>query len=146
MILDALLALDPTPQDYTDTDAYTTNTVDLSSVTPNREIGAGEPMSVVFVITTAAAGSTDTTDFLAVNSANANLSSHTEVAVRRVANALLTAGAIIDLRIGSGSITSRYLGGRVELGSGDTVSAEAYVMPSSFVQSFKSYANGYTVS
>jgi hypothetical protein len=146
MLLDAFEALARTPQDVTDTDAYTTNAKDLGSVTPNREIGAGEPLSIIFAVTTAAAGSTDTTDFLAVQSANANLSSHTELAVKRIANALLTAGALVVLPIPAGSVTARYIGGRVELGSGDTISIESYIIPSSFVQSFKAYASGFLVS
>lgn len=146
MILDGLLALASTAQDITDSDAYTTNTIDLEVADPQRDVFAGEPMSVVFIVTTAAAGSTDTTDFLAVNSANANLSSHAELAVRRVANANLTAGAIIDLPIGSNAPPLRYVGGRVELGSGDTVSIKAYLIPSSFVQAFRAQASGFLVS
>lgn len=148
MFLDALAQL-ADAQAVTDTDAYTTNTYDLGAATVARRVGTGERLSVVFVVTTAGAGDsasfTDTFDFIAVQSANANLSSHTAIIQRRVAGALLTVGAIIDVPLPAGMPTARYLGGRVELGSGDTITVDAYIMLSQQVQNFVAYAKGYAV-
>lgn len=146
MYLDAqnLLA---SAQAVTDTDAYTTNTLDLGNVTPKRQIGTGVAMCLVFIVDVAAAGSTDTTDLIVVQSVNANLSSHDEVIKRRIANASLTAGSIHELDIPQGFPTKRYLGGRVELGTGDTLTISCYILPRSLVDGFKAYyATGVLIS
>jgi hypothetical protein len=127
-------------QAVTDTDAYMTNVIlDHGNVTPKRDPYAGEPMCLVFQVGVAAAGSTDTTDFIAVQSANSNLSSHTEVAKRRIANALLTAGSLHIVPLPPGVQTTRYGGGRVELGSGDTVTVSCWLAPLKDVQQYDRY-------
>jgi len=151
MILDALLQLSDA-QAVTSADAYSTNTIDLGNVTPKREIGSGEPMALLINVTTAAAGDgtpasfTDTFDFMLVQSVNANLSSHTVIAQRRVAGALLTAGALVVIPIPPGTPTARYLGARYELGTDDTITVDAWIAPMSFVPVLaKAYAKGYVI-
>lgn len=148
MILDKLLELSKA-QAVTDADAYSTNTFDVGNPEVLRRIGDGEPLAIVVVVTTAAAGSgasfTNAFDFIAVQSANANLSAHDEMVKRRVPAAELTAGAVIVLDIPPGRPTKRHIGARYELGTGDTISVSAYVVPRSFVHQFVAYANGYVV-
>lgn len=129
--------------------AYTTNTVDLDNPSVANRIGSGEDLTTVWVVTTSAAGDsasfTDTFDFLVVSSAAENLSGHTELIKRRIAAALLVAGYTFEVPIPKGRPTQRYIGGRVEVGSGDTVSVSCYIVPRDFVQDFTAYAKGYAV-
>lgn len=148
MFLDALAQL-ADAQAVTDTDAYTTNTYDLGAATVARRVGTGEDLSLIFVVTTAAGGDsasfTDTFDFMLVQSANANLASHTTIIQRRVAGALLTVGSIIDIPFPKSRPTARYIGGRVEVGSGDTISLDAYIVLHQQVQDWIAYAKNYAV-
>lgn len=148
MILDKLLELSKA-QAVTDADAYSTNTLDVGNPEVLRRIGDGEPLAIVVVVTTAAGNSggsfTNAFDFIAVQSANANLSSHDEMVKRRVPATELTVGAVIVLDIPPGRPTKRYIGARYELGTGDTITVSAYIVPRSFVPQFVAYANGYVV-
>ncbi len=147
-ILDALTMLSD-GQAVTDTDAYSTNTIDLGDVTPNRSIGDGEPLAIVVTVDVGPAepaGSlTDAFDFIAVESVNANLGSHAVMCQRRVAAALLTAGAMVVLPIPPGLPTSRYIGARYEVGTGDTITVSAHLVPLSFISKLKTYARGYVI-
>jgi hypothetical protein len=144
MIIDALTKIADSLA-VTDTDAYTTYSVDLGNVTPKRAVGAGEPLALVFIPMVAAAGSTDTTDLIQVTSANATLSSHIELLSWRVANASLTAGSIFVMPFPSGAnLYRRYIGGRVELGSGDTITVDAYILPLSDALKLETYADNVT--
>lgn len=151
MIHDSLLQLSDA-QAVTSADAYSTNTIDLGSTTPVREIGSGEPMALLVNVTVAAAGDgtpasfTDTFDFMVVQSDNANLSSHDVVIQRRVPGAQLTAGALVIVPIPPGRPTKRYLGARYELGTDDTITVDAWIAPLSFVQALaKAYPKGYVI-
>ena len=143
MILDALTQL-ADGLAVTDADSYTTYSYDLGNVDPKREVGTGEPLALVFSVGVAAAGSTDTCDFIAVQSANADLSSHTPLSTRRITIAALTVGSHHVIPIPPGSVSSRYIGGRVELGSGDTVTVDCNLIPQNFIQIYKSYADALT--
>lgn len=148
MILDKLLQL-AAAQAFTDADEVTENTVDLGNPTIKNRIGSGTRMSLVFVITTAAAGDsasvTDTCRLKAVEDTAANLSTKTEIVSRLVPAAELVAGAIVEIPLPVQKPTKRYLGGQVELGTGDTVSADCYVVPSDHVPAFVAYAKGYAI-
>lgn len=148
MILDALLQLSDA-QAVTSADAYSTNTIDLGDVTPKRQVGDGEPLALVVTVDVAAAADgasfTDTFDFMAVQSVNANLSSHDVMAQRRIPAAELVAGAVIVVPIPPGRPTKRYIGARYELGTDDTITVSAWVLPMSFVFKLKAYARGYVI-
>ena len=135
-------------QAIVDTDAYLTNRIlDFGDTTPRSDPGAGEPMCIVFCVDIAAAGSTDTSDLIAVNSENDNLAAHSEVGKRRIANALLTAGSIHIVPVPPGAITKQFFGGRVELGSGDTITVSAWYAPLSAVQQYdRYYVSGIPIS
>lgn len=146
MILDDELKL-ASVQAITDTDAYFTNKIlNLGDVTPKRDFGAGEPLCILLQVNVAAAGSTDTTDLIAVQSENSNLSSHTEVIKRRIAKASLTASSFHILPIPPGVINLQYFGGRMELGSGDTITVSAWLASlKDVVHLDKYYASGFVV-
>ena len=131
----------------TDTDALTTYSVDLGNVTPKREVGTGEPLCLVFSVGTAAAGSTDTSIFTAISSTAASLDAGVlTLAARTIANASLTAGSRHVVPIPPGSVTQRYIGGKIELGSGDTITVDCHIMPESMVGIFTNYADNVTWS
>ncbi len=148
MILDKLLKIGAA-QAFTDADEVTASSVDLGNVTPKRRVGTGERLSVIFVVTTAGAGdsgsATDTCDFAAIESAAADLGSPAVIIQRRVPSAELVVGKVIDVPLPADKPTLRYLGGKVTLGTGDTVSADVYVIPSDQVQAFAAYAKGYAI-
>jgi hypothetical protein len=149
MILDALLQVSDA-QAVTDTDAYSTNTIDLGNVTPKRQIGDGEDMCFMVTVDVAAASGAGTVedqfDFLAVQSVNADLSSHTVMQQRRVPVAELVAGAIVVVDIPPGRPTARYIGMRYEVAAGDTITVSAWLLPKSFVTKLKDYAKGYVIT
>lgn len=148
MIVDKLTQLS-SAQAVTAADAYSTNTLPLGAVTPKRRIGAGEPIALVVIVTTAAAASggtfTNTFDFMAVQSVNADLSAHDVMAQRRVPAAELVAGAVIVIDVPPDRPTKEFIGARYELGTGDTISVSAWYLPRSFVQAFLAYAKNYVV-
>lgn len=145
MILDDALKLGSS-QAVDDTDAYMNNTAfDNDSNSPHNDLGAGTPMCVVFQIEVAAAGSTDTSDFIAVQSDAQNLAGHAELAKRRVPNAQLTVGTFVIVPIPPGAVTKRWIGGRLELGTGDTATVSCWgpVPISSVQQSDRYYMSGF---
>lgn len=131
----------------TDTDAYTTYSVDLGNVTPKRDLGNGEPMALVWSVGVAAAGSTDASHFFVVYATSADLASGTiKVSDMIVANASLTAGSVHIQPIPPYIGPLRYVGGKVELGSGDTLTVDCDLVPMSMVGKYKSYADAVTWS
>lgn len=148
MILDILARL-ANAQAFSGSGAVSENTYDCGNPTIKNRVGTGTPLSLVFVVTTAAAGDsgslTDTFDFKAVEDTAEALGTKTEIISRRVPGAELVVGAIIHVPIPVNKPTKRFLGGQVALGSGDTVSADCYIIPTEHVPAFTAYAKGYTV-
>lgn len=144
MILDKLLQLSDA-QAITAGTTVSTNKVDLGSTTPAVQIGTGEPMVIVISVDVAAAGSTDTTAFAVVTDADAALGSPTVHSSVTIPNAQLTAGKIIILPIPTTiPLQERYLGLRVVLGSGDTITITAHVQPASMAS--EAYPRAYNVN
>jgi hypothetical protein len=149
MILDQLSRL-AAALAFTDADVITTYSYDLGDVTPKRRIGTGTPLALVFTVTTPAAGDsasqTDANDFQVIDSSAADLGTATKViAQRTIAGALLVAGAMVVVNIPPDAGTQRYIGGRIVMGTGDTLSANVDLVPLSHVQAFIAYNNGYEV-
>lgn len=131
--------------------AYSTNTIDLGSVTPKREIGGGEPLALVVSVDVAADFTTgdETYQFNFVQSANANLSSDDDLAMRAVsaASSGLAAGTIVVVPVPQGSVTKQYIGAQYVLaGTTPTITVTAFITLQSMLQMFKAYASGFTVS
>jgi len=116
MFLDNLLVVSDA-QAVTAT-AFSTNTIDLGSSTPKREIGTGEPLGFGVTVDVAADFTTgdETYQFDIVQSANANLSSPDVVASFVRTAAQLVAGAMVFLPIPPGWPTKQYLGLRYTTG------------------------------
>jgi hypothetical protein len=148
MIRDALTQLADGFAPTQGTTTYSTYSYDCGNVDPDREVGTGEPLCLVFSVGVAAAGSTDTTYFEAVSSSSGtDLSTDVKVlASRLIANASLTAGSVHVVPIPPGSVDQRYLGARITMGSGDTVTVDIDLVPQSFVGLYKSYADAVTWS
>lgn len=148
MILDIKLRV-ASAQAFTDADEVSDSSVDLGNPTVKRRVGAGRKLSALFVVSTAAAGdsasATDTTDLEVISSAAATLTSPTVLASRRVAAALMVAGAIFEVPIPANTPSQRYLGARVTQGTGDTASFSVYIVPSDHVQDYLAYTKGYTI-
>jgi hypothetical protein len=148
MILDKLARLDAgAPQDFSGAGAVSTDSYDLGAV--NQRTGSGEAMSIVFVVTTAAAGDsgsfTDTFDFSVVEDSASALSGAVAIETRRVPGAELVVGKVIAVAIPPGKPTKRYLGGKVAVGSGDTVSCEIFIVPAIYLQDYFATAKSYAV-
>lgn len=114
--IDALLLLSDA-QAFTAT-GLSTNTIDLSGVTPKRQVGTGRPLAVTVQIDVAAktSGGTETYEFQVIQSAAAALTTATILttiifaASGAIIATALTAGCIIVLPIPPGQPTQRYLG------------------------------------
>jgi hypothetical protein len=121
MILDKNARLDAgAAQDFSGAGAVTTDAYDLGRV--NQRIGSGERMSLIFVVTTKAAGDsgsfTDTFDFSVVSATAADLTTGQKVLeTRRIPGADLVVGKLVEVPIPVGVPLQRYLGGKVAVGS-----------------------------
>lgn len=134
--------------------AYSTNTIDLGSSTPKREIGGGEPLCLCITVDVAADFTTadETYTFAFVQSANANLSADDDLAVRAVsasggAASLLAAGAMVVVPVPPGSVTKQYIGAQYTLGgTTPSITVTAFLTLQSMLQMFKAYSDGFNIS
>ena len=128
------------------TDAVSENTIDLANVTPNRQIGTGEPMAVVINVESAGTGA-GAYRFNLLDDSDEALGSPRIIASIFPTEAELALGAILVLPVPVGFPTQRYLGIGFDNVSGSTaVTVSAYLMPLSMVQAYKSYADGFNIS
>lgn len=127
-------------------DGYSTNAIDLGNVTPKRNLGDGEPLVAVFIVDVALAGTTPTIIFNVVQSANANLSSHTVLCASQSYSSL-AAGAQVVVPIPQGAVTAQYIGAYYDVGgTSPTITVTGMVVPQSFVPRIQSYADALTIS
>ncbi len=145
MFLDALLLL--SDAQAVTADAVSTNTIDLSNVTPKRRVGTGESITVFFSVDVAADFTTtdETYAFQVIASASADLSSPTVLQQRTLTAAQLVAGAkfVVDVPIDQPQL--RYLGVNYDVGgTTPTITVTACVVPSDFVDAWMAYAKGYS--
>ncbi len=146
MLLDALARL-ADGLAVTDTDAYTTYSYDTGNITPKNDLGPGEPMALIFTVGVAASVAADDFHFFLIAATSEDLASGTvKVLDRKVAGALLTAGSLVVLPIPPLLAPLRYIGGRLELGTSDTITVDAYVVPMSFIDARKTYADSLTIT
>lgn len=123
--------------------AVSTDSIDLSSVTPKRKIGTGEPMAFVFVCTTA--GTVAATLLEVISATDAALTAGILVhATRNVPLAEMVAGAIFIIPLPPGTPTQRYLGIRATT-AGGTVSGTSWLTAQSMASiTPEHYARAYT--
>lgn len=156
MILDNLTRL-VAAQSFSSAGAVTTNSLPLKVA--GRDIGAGEPLAMVFTVTTAAAvAGTETYLFRAQTATNADGTTGAAIVATTptytVASGVfanrpdtLGVGTVVVLPIPPGAIpaTATHLAGFVVVGSSGTISCNVDVVPLSHVEeSTKKYASART--
>ena len=135
-----------------------TNVIDLSL---DRSIGNGEPMAVVFAVTTAAVVNTGDEDyqFDVEYASNAAQSTGRQLVGRRVFEGtpgapaqdsdLLVVGfrIIVPIPPTALSESEQFLGIRVTtLGTGDSIGVSAWLTPMSMIDATNDYASGYLIT
>ena len=135
-----------------------TNVIDLSL---DRSIGNGEPMAVVFAVTTAAVVNTGDEDyqFDVEYASNAAQTTGVQLIGRRVFESTPTAPAqdsdllIVGFRIivpippTALSESEQFLGIRVvTLGTGDSIDVDAWLTPMSMIDATNDYADGFLIT
>ncbi len=154
MILDNLTRL-VAAQSFSSSGAVTTNSLPLKVA--GRDIGAGEPLAMVFTVTTAAAvAGTETYLFRAQTATNADGTTGAVIiattptytvasGVFANRNDILAAGTVVVLPLPPNSIatiTATHLAGFVVVGSSGTISCNVDIIPLSHVEeSTKKYAS-----
>jgi len=145
MFLDALLLVSDA-QAFTGAATVSTNTIDLSAVTPKREIGTGEPMGFAIQVDVAAgAGSTAVIEI--IQSATANLASPTVIASFTALAAALPAGFLTFIAIPPGFPTQEFIGIReTSTGGTTTITLTSWLTTQAlFSIQAKAYAKNYVV-
>lgn len=96
--------------------AVSTNTIDLTNVTPKRDVSVGEALGFAINVEAAADFTTgnETYQFDVIQSANADLSSPDVLSSQVMTAAQLTLGKLIWAPLGE--VTKRYIGLRYTLG------------------------------
>lgn len=127
--------------------AFSTHTIDLSNVTPKRDVAVGEEIGFAVAIEVAADfTTTDETYVLqAVQSANANLSSPDVVGAVTLTSANRAIGSLVFVPLSD--ITKRYLGMQFTVGgTTPTVTVSAWLTSRRlFSKAHTYYARAYTV-
>jgi hypothetical protein len=128
--------------------AFSTNTIDLSNVTPARDLSQGEQLGFGINVEVAADFTTgdETYTFEVVQSANANLSSPDVLSSVVRTAAQLTAGTLLFLPLGA-PITKRYIGLRYTVaGTTPTITVSAWLTSRAlFSMAPTHYARAYAV-
>jgi hypothetical protein len=130
---------------------FSTNTIDLDLVTPQRDIAVGEALEFNVQVDVAAdAGNGDETyQFDFVQSANANLSSPDVLESLVITRATLVAGYTFTIPLPEGRITKRFIGLQYVLGgTTPSITVTAVLQPGKMSSLAKpqTYAKGYTIS
>lgn len=139
--------------------ALSTNVIDLSQ---DRSIGSGEPMAVVFNVEVAAdqtSGDEDYTFAIEVASDDGITTARKELGRLAFESGtptapaldadLLVAGFVFAIPIPPAalSMSEQYLGVRYTLaGTTPTITVSAHLVPQSFIQDDKYFADGFTIS
>ena len=126
-------------------DAVSTNVVDLGAI---RQLGAGEPISVFIAVTVAADTSSgdETYSFEVQTDDNVGFASPTTLIDQDLPRAYLTAGRLIIINLPIDRL-ERYLRLNYDTGgTTPTITVTAWVAPTSFAQTYSSYADALTIS
>jgi hypothetical protein len=143
MFVDALCQL--SEDQAVTADAVSENTFDAGNVTPKRQLGTGEPMCVVMVIT-AIGTNTGSAKIQAIQSAAADLGSPVIVGEVDIVAADLVAGKIVIVPIGQGPAALRYWGANYDITGTVDFTVDTFLMPLSMAsRQAESYANGYAI-
>lgn len=159
MYLDAQLQFSNS-QALSNTGAISTNVIDLGSV--DRNIGVGEPMSVVFNVEVAADQTSGDEDyqFDVEVASDDGITTARKLIGRRIFESgtpdapaenadLLVAGFVFSIPIPAGSLgeAERYMAVRYTLaGSTPTITVSAHLVPTSEIPQSIAYPDGFTIS
>lgn len=130
--------------------AVSTNVIDLGNVSPNRQVGDGEPLTVVVAINVAADFTTgdETYELEVIQSATANMGSPTVIARQPFVATLLVAGFMASIPIPPGFPTQEFIALNVVTGgTTPSVTLTAWLTPRS-LDGVKPqvYKKGFTIS
>lgn len=105
--------------------AVSTNSIDLSNVTPKREIGTGEPMGFMFQIDVSATVAATTVEIISATDAalTAGIITHAQISIPL---ATAVAGYMAFIPLPPGTPTQRYLGIRTTT-AGGTITATSWL-------------------
>lgn len=125
--------------------AVSTDSIDLSNITPKRQIGTGEPLGFGVAVTTA--GTVAATLMEVISATDSALTAGILVhASRSIPLAETVLGALFFLPLPTGTPTQRFIGVRLTT-AGGTISATAWLTDSDlFSIALVNYAKGYTIS
>lgn len=143
MFIDALTLVSDA-QAFTGAATVSTNTIDLTAVTPNREVGTGEPIGFGFSVDVAAgAGSTVTVEI--IESDTADLGTPTVIATLSGLAAAFPVGFLFFLGIPPGRPLKRFIGIReTSTGGTTTITLTAWLtLQSMFAVKAQTYAKNY---
>ena len=147
MILDALNRLSNSQAPTQGATTVSAASYDLGDVSPDRAVGDGEPLAVVFNIE-AKTPSADTYTFQVIQADNAALTSNVRVITR---TAVLTGAQItaaknqIVLVIPPGYPTQEFIGASYILGASDALTVSAFIQPLSMISKLKDYATSLVI-
>lgn len=127
--------------------AFSTNTIDLSNVTPKRDVSVGEALGFAVNVEVAADFTTgdETYTVEVVQSANADLSSPDVIGSRLLSAAQRAVGTLIFVALGE--VTKRYIGLRYTLaGTTPSFTVSAWLTSQALFSKVNThYARSYTV-
>lgn len=125
--------------------AVSTDSIDLSTVVPNRQIGTGEPVGFGFVVTTAATVAATTLEVISATDAALTASILVEATVS-IPLADAVAGFAIFVAIPPGRPRQRFIGIRTAT-AGGTISGTAWLtLQSMFSVVPRAYADAIVIS
>lgn len=147
MILDALTRLSNSQAPAAGATTVSTNSYDLGDHTPDRQIGDGEPIAVIFTIESKTP-SADTYTFQVIQADNDALTTNVRVIAKSpiVTGAQLTAARNqVVVAIPPGFPTQQFIGTSYILGAADAAVVSAHIQPMSMISSLKDYASAIVV-
>ncbi len=125
--------------------AFSTHTIDLTNVSPKRDVSTGEPVGFGVNVEAALGGTTPTLSIEAVQSDNANLASPDVIGSITPTQAQLGVGALHFVSLGT--VTKRYIGLRYTTGgTSPTITVSAWYGPRDLFSKVNThYAKAYAV-
>ena len=144
-IVDALLQLSLAQQ--VTADAVSTNTIDTGNTTPKRNMGVGEPMGCLIVITVIAGPNSGSAKLTLIQSAAAALTAPQILGEIDLVSADIAVGRTYLVAQSTGIDALRYLGLNYDITGTVDFTVSAYYGPLSMLkQRALTYSKGYTIS
>jgi len=131
--------------------ANSTNVIDLGLMTPQRDVGVGEPIGFNFQVDVAAdvADGNETYQFEIIQSTTSGLAAPDTLAQVAIARATLVAGFTFELKVPQNLVTKQFLAVHYTLGgTTPAITITADLLPSclSHLAKPQTYAKNYPIS